>query len=218
MKSSIFKFYCPSCNKDEAYRDKNCFVNYRMKRFAKGEYIAYRGDTVNQLFVISKGRVAVDTILDSGMALISIEQKAPFPLGAVALFSEDNRYRVDMRCESDCEILIIHRDEVENQMVKCRQFLRSFISYNTSRLDVFGRHLSLLSHRTIKAKLAYYILLNSNGMRYRFPRSIADMANYFCVERPSLSRAISQMVKDGVVSYHNGEGEILDIERVKNML
>lgn len=218
MNRSICSYYCQKCTEDDSYRAKNCFTEYRVKRFLKDEYIAYKGERVNTLAILSEGVVDVETILESGVRLVTITHEAPYPIGAIALFSDDNRYRVDLRAQCDCEIIVVSREAVEEQMVKCRRFMRSFIAHNTSRFDVILNHLSLLSKRNIKAKLAYYILLNSSAGHYRFTRSISDLAIYFCVERPSLSRAIAQLVDEGVITYDRGEGGILDLAALKNML
>lgn len=218
MNSIVFELFCKSCQKDYSLCKKNCFTEYRVKRFKKGDYIAYKGEVVRNISILMKGSIRVETVLDSGLLLISKFHKAPYAMGVVALFAENNHYRVNVIATEDCEVGIISKQAIEDQMVECRTFLGSFIAYNISKLDIFIEHLTLLTQKSLKAKLALYIFSRSVNGKFTFDKKIGDLATYFCAERPSLSRAISQLATEGIITYNRGVGEILDEVALKNML
>jgi len=59
--------------------------------------------------------------------------------------------------------------------------------------------------------------LRSNGF-FDLGRSIASLAEYFGVERPSLSRALSEMNGDGIIEYEAGKGKVLKYNEIKELL
>ncbi len=213
-----YSYFCSSCPESQQYREANCFTSYRMEHYKAGEYIAYKGEVVTELSMLEKGSIVVETVLDSGLLLTSRVRKAPFPIGAVALFAKDNRYRVNIKAREESTFSVVSRNEIEERMVNCRTFLHSFIAYNAEMVDVFASHLSLLTHKNLRAKLAYYIFTRSKGQEFKFDKRVGELATYLCVERPSLSRAISQLVDDGIITYSRGEGKILNAQALKELL
>lgn len=219
MNNLDFNFFCSNCKQSREYRESNCFTKYRIRTYDKGEYIAFKGDPVRELSIVVKGSINVSFILDSGVIMRSVDHPSPVPIGGVALFSKENRYLVDTKAIEPCTIISVSRDEITSQMNRCEDFLMSFIDYSASRVDVLAKHIAILSQRNIRAKLAFYLLICSNGSnQYTFARSIRQLSEYICVERPSLSRVISEFVDEGIITYRNGRGEILDLNRVKSFV
>ncbi len=218
MNNLDFNFFCTSCAKSKEYRAANCFTNYTIREYKTGDYIAYRGETAKQLSILVKGSTDTRIVLDSGVSFTSTIHKAPYVLGALALFSTDRCYRADFIALEDCVTISVGVDDIEDQMFKCRKFFRSFMAYNISKFDVITRHLSVLSYKSLKARLSFYILSIATEGNFRFDRKLDDLAIYFSAERPSLSRVIAQFVEQGLIEYHRGEGRIINHAALKNML
>lgn len=219
MDNLDYYFFCSECKKSLEYRLENCFVNHKIKRFKRGDYLTFKGDRVWQLAILVKGSITVSFPLSSGVILRSVQHNAPYPMGVMALLGKENRYRVDSMANEDCEVVYISREEVEEQIMKCRDFMLSFFNYSTSKVDLFIEHLTLLSQRSIAAKVAYYIFICSeDGRVYKFSKSIRELAEYLCVERPSLSRVIAKLAQEGIITYHEGEGEIVDVKELRNFI
>ncbi|MFI3317558.1 MAG: Crp/Fnr family transcriptional regulator [Rikenellaceae bacterium] len=218
MNNLDFNFFCSSCTASREYRQANCFTSYKVSHFKRGECIAYRGESAKRLSILAAGSVATELILDSGIAYTSVCHSAPYPLGALALFAEDNRYRADFIALEECTLISVSREDIEQQMCQCRRFLRSFIAYNTTKIDTFARHLTVLTQKSLKSKLAFYLLSASVGGVFHLEISLEDLATYFAVERPSLSRVIAQFVREGLITYHRGKGEILEHKALRSLL
>ncbi len=219
MNNLDFNFFCSECRKSQEYRLKNCFVGYRTKSYAKGDYLALTGDRVRDLVLLVRGSIAVSFVLKSGVVIRSTEHQAPYPMGALALLGKENRYRVDIVATQECEVIAVSREQIEQQIMNCREFMLSFFDYSTSKLDLFVDHLALLSQRSIAAKLAYYIFTCSpDGKSYQFTRSVRSLAEHLCVERPSLSRVIAKLVDDGIITYAHGKGQIINQNLLKSYI
>ncbi len=218
MDNLDFNYFCGNCPEREEYRAANCFTNYRVRRYKRGDYIAYKGDRAAELTILVEGSVKTELLLESGIYFTSQHHTAPYPIGALAIFSDEGCYRADIVAQEECVTISVARDDVEEQMSRCRHFLRSFIGYNNKKLDLFTLHITILSHKSLKARLAFYILTLAKGGAYRFDKRLEPLATYLSVERPSLSRAISQMVDEGIISYARGEGRIIDLEALRRLL
>lgn len=218
MDNLDFNYFCYDCKQSREYREANCFTKYKVRKYEKGEYIAFKGDRVKELSIVVEGVINVAFTLDTGLIIRSIDHKAPTPIGGVAIFSKENRYMVDTQAVEPCTIISVDRDDITAQIHKCNDFLMSLIDYSASRVDVLAKHIAILTQRNVKSKLAYYILMQSDGKKYRFTKSIKELSEYICVERPSLSRAIANLVDDGMITYHRGSGEILNITALRGLL
>ncbi len=140
-------------------------------------------------------------------------------MGALAIIGRENRYRVDIVANEDCETILVSRQTIEKQIMTCREFMLSFFDYSTSKLDLLVNHIAVLSQRNISAKVAYYIFLCSeDGRNYQFKKNIQQLSEYLCIERPSLSRVISKLVDNGLITYEKGRGEILDARGLRNLI
>lgn len=218
MDNLDFNYFCKSCPQSEEYRRANCFTTYKIREYKAGEYIAYKGATAKELTVLVKGGVETSIILDSGISYTSRYHTAPYAFGALAIFANQNKYRADIMATERCDTISVSREMIEDQMVQCKTFLRNFIAYNMSKLDLFQSHLSVLTHKNLKSRLAFYILSISESGEFKFDKSLEELSVYLCVERPSLSRTLAQMVDNGIIEYRRGIGRIIDINAIKDIL
>lgn len=218
MNNLEFNYFCGSCPESEEYRLLNCFVDYKIRRYKAGEYIAYKGSVATELTVLVNGSVNTEIILDSGISYTSRHHAAPYTFGALAIFAYKNNYRADIIATEACDTISVSRSMIEEQMTRCRRFMRNFIAYNNSKIDVFQRHLSILTHKSLKARLAFYLLTIDERGAFRFDQSLEALSTYLAVERPSLSRALAQLAKDGVIEYNRGVGRILKYDVLKEII
>ncbi|MDO4789337.1 MAG: Crp/Fnr family transcriptional regulator [Porphyromonas sp.] len=195
-----------------------CDIPHVVKRYKKGEYIAYQGDKVEDLYMLTKGRVKTEIVSDPGLTLHIDEIRAPYPLAAVFLFAKENCFPVDVIALEESEIMLFSKETIEKQMAKCPHFLRGFMAFTADRMQFLSERLKIFSIKSIKSKFAFYISKRSKNGSFELGRSISSLAEYFGVERPSLSRAISDMVKEDIIEFNRGKGRILRYDRIRMML
>ncbi len=213
----FFESICHS-NIDGDPSSVKCSIEHKHKKFKKGDYIAYQGDKVLSLPMLIKGKVRTEIVSDSGFVLPMESIAAPYPLAAAFLFADDNTFPVDVIAIEDSELILIPKSAIEKQMATCPIFLRGFLAFNSNRMHFMSERLKIFAQKGIKAKFAYHIISNEKKRRFKLNKSITYLANYFGVERPSLSRAIGEMVKEGIITYEQGGGEILDFTRLSDFL
>ena len=213
-------FLCPVCmNIPVDERDK--FLNeitYMTEFFKKGECIAQQGNTVNALYILLKGSAKAEMISDSETVLNIETVKAPNLLAPALLFAANNRFPVDIVALEDCEIILISKDSIVKQLSGNEAFLQGFMKFNSNRVNFLSERLKLLSTKTIKGKIAQYILARSTHQNFTLDRKLTELAEYFGVTRPSLSRSLSEMIEEGIISLKRKNGIILNSVKLKNLI
>ena len=191
---------------------------FRLKTYKKGERIADQGDIVDALYILIDGSVKTEMISEAG-SILSIETiRALRPLAPAFLFAENNRFPVDVTALEDCEVMSIPKVEVMKLLSSNEAFLSGYMAFNSDRTQFLSERLKLFSIKTIKGKLAQYILERTKDGKFVIERTQTELAEYFGVARPSLSRSLSEMVHDNVIKLEKRSGEILNLNRLKELL
>jgi len=193
---------------------------YSIHTYRKNELIFRQGDVCDALFVLIQGSVKTEMITENGN-LLGIEIiKAPRPLAPAFLFSDNNRFPVDVTTLEDVEILRIPKTEVMRLMTSQPDFMKQFLTHNANRTQFLTNRLQLLSIKTIKGKIAHFLLEQSNeqGQKFSINRNQTELAEFFGVARPSLARSLSEMVQEGIISIIKKEYTILNNKRLRELL
>ena len=210
-------FLCPIC-RNIPLNEREEFLNslkYKEKRYKKGEVIAQQGDTVTALYILLKGSAKAEMVSDSGSVLNVEIIRAPNPLAPAFLFAENNRFPVDVVAQEDVEVIIISKESIVKQLASNEIFLQGFMKFNSNRVHFLSERLKLFSTKTIKGKLAQYILARTNNMDFTLDSNQTALAEYFGVTRPSLSRSISEMIDEGIISLKGRHGKVLDLGKLR---
>jgi len=211
---------CPIC-KNIPEHEREVFLNelkFKTKSFKKGEWIAQQGDTVNSLYILLKGSVKAEMISESGTVLNIETIHAPNPLAPAFLFAENNKFPVDVVALEDVEVVLISKELITKQLARNQTFLQGFLTFNSNRVHFLSERLKLLSTKTIKGKLAQYILARTSNMCFTMDMNQTILAEYFGVTRPSLSRSIAEMIDEEIISTKGKNGKVLNIEKLKGLI
>jgi len=213
-------FLCPVCmnipaNKREQFLNE---ITYKVKRFEKGEWIAQQGDIVSSLYILLTGSAKTEMISDSGTILNIDIINAPNALAPAFLFAENNRFPVSVIALEDCEIVLIPKESIMKQLTHSEEFLKGFMAFNSNRVHFLSERLKLLSTKTIKGKLAQYILVRTKDTHFTLDRKQEELAEYFGVTRPSLSRSLSEMVDEKIISLKRKNGTVLDPVKLNKLI
>ncbi len=103
-------------------------------------------------------------------------------------------------------------------MRKYESFMRTFLSYISNKVFFLSEKLRLVSLRTIRAKLAYYLLKESEGEKiFQLKTSREDMARLFSVSRPALVKVMMEMAEEGIIDVERRDIRINDRAALQNM-
>ncbi len=184
-------------------------VQYRTKRFCSGTLISQSGEPVHSLMIVTEGVVKGEMMDYSGRVIKIEDIPAPGALAPAFLFGNKNRFPVNVVSTSDGELLVIDKDEFLKLLMKNSIILGNFLDMISNRSQFLSEKIKFLNFKTIKSKLAQYILhLAGNQKEVRLDRTQNDLADFFGVTRPSIARALGEMEEEG---YLEARGKIIRI-------
>ena len=142
----------------------------------------------------------------------------PAPLAPAFLFAENNEFPVDVVALEDCEVIVVSKESVMKQLACNETFLQGFMAFNSNRTHFLSERLKFLSTKTIKGKLAQYILARTNNTDFCMDLNQTALAEYFGVTRPSLSRSLSEMISEEIVSLKGKHGKVLNFTKLRKLV
>ncbi len=194
-------------------------IRYKVKKFKKNDIIAFAGDAYNSLMILITGAVKGE-MEDSSGKVVKIEDiKAPNTLAEAFLFGKKNSLPVTITANTDTEVLYVEMPDLLKLLQLNDKILKNYLNCVSTRFQMMSMRIKFLAFKTIKGKLAHYIINLSKGKSVvRLDRTQQDLSDFFGVTRPSLARAISEMQHSNIIKLDKKEVTIVDIEELKQLL
>ena len=169
---------------------------YDIKKYSPNESIAFRGDEVRGLYIILKGTLTTEMLTEEGN-VIKIEELVPSDVIASAfIFGKKNSFPVDLNAKDEAEILFIERKEFLKILFSKEKILENFLNEVSNKTQLLTSKIwNSFNNKTIKKKFCDYVKKNQKNNLFSI-QNLGALAEYFGVERPSLSRVLSDLVKD----------------------
>ena len=176
--------------------------NSNIISFQRGEYIVRQGDRIDFFYLILKGEARSEMITREGNVLEIEPLFAGYPLAPAFIFADENRFPVDVTALEDCTLMKIPKNFWLSELMNNETLLLNFFKINSNMSVFLSRKLQMISLKSLKTKLANYILENTNlqNSSFELQRTQAQLAEYFGVQRPSLARTLAEMVEKGAIN------------------
>ena len=196
-------------------------VPFSVKSFSKGQTIAQREEEVRNLCIVLEGVVKGEMVDFSGKILKIEEIQAPRPIAHAFIFGEKNRFPVDVVAVNDVKILFISKPDMVRLLQINKVILNNYLNAISNRAQFLTNKLWFLSFKTIKEKVAHYLLnLSKSETRTSIvlPKSHQELAEFFGVARPSLARVFGEMQDEGIITINRREVAIVDKQKLIEMV
>jgi CRP/FNR family transcriptional regulator, dissimilatory nitrate respiration regulator len=187
-------------------------VSHRIKNFKTGSMISQSGETVNSLMMIVRGIVKGEMVDFAGRVIKIEDIHAPGTLASAFMFGNKNRFPVNVIAVTDTELLEIDKSDFLKLLMKNDVILVNFLDMISNRSQFLSDKIKFLNFKTIKAKMAQYILRLSGDQKneIKLDRTQNDLADFFGVTRPSVARALGEMEEKGYLLVHGKKIKILN--------
>lgn len=194
-------------------------VPHRIRKFKAGTLIAHSGEQLNALIMVVSGAVKGEMVDYTGRAIKIEDITPPHLLASAFLFGNINRFPVNVTALCDAELLIIGKADFLLLLKRNNIILVNFLDIISNRSQFLSEKIKFLNFRTIKGKLAQFILQGTTKERplFRLEMTQSDLADYFGVARPSVGRALSDMEKEGVIEAIGKSCRVLDRDRLARL-
>ena len=176
-------------------------IHFQIKNYKKDEIVAFTGDEVKNLYILLSGSVKGEMIDYSGKTIKIEDIEAPKPLAAAFLFGKENRYPVTVTANNLVKILAVPVPEFLKLLQLDAQILKNYLNNITTRTQFLSQKLHFLSFKTIKEKVAHYLLTRAGDSFHsvELKNTQQQLADLFGVTRPSLARVFSEMQKEQII-------------------
>lgn len=195
-------------------------IHFQVKNYIKDEVVVIAGEPVLNLNIIISGSVRGEMIDYSGKTIKIEDIEAPKPLATAFLFGKENKFPVTVTANNDVKILSVPVSEFLKILQLNLQILKNYLNSISSRAQFLSQKLNFLSFKTIKGKVAHF-LLDHAGEKFHsveLKNTQQQLADLFGVTRPSLARVFGEMQKEGLISIKNKTVTLLDRKALNELI
>lgn len=214
--------YCPIFTEITEKEAKNLFekIHFQIKSYSKDEVVVVAGEPVLNLHIIISGSVRGEMIDYSGKTIKIEDIEAPKPLATAFLFGQENKFPVTVTANNEARILTIPVTEFLKLLQLNARILRNYLNSISSRAQFLSQKLHFLSFKTIKGKVAHYLLKKAGEKLHsvELKNTQQQLADLFGVTRPSLARVFGEMQKEGIISISNKTVSLLDKKALNELM
>jgi CRP/FNR family transcriptional regulator, dissimilatory nitrate respiration regulator len=195
--------------------------SFKKKHFSRNEVIAIQGDTYREVLIVISG-TASSGINDSTGKHVKLEnfnQSAAIAPGI--LFALDNTLPVTITAITDCSLIVIPKKELLTLLQKNRVFLENYLAVLGNKVNILADKIRLFKFSSIQQKIAGYLLdlvTKQKSETIIIPYTREQLADFFGVARPSLSREFSRMSDAGILSIEGKKVHLLKKTALKYLL
>jgi len=189
------------------------------KTFEVGDIAAFSGEPVNFLMIVLEGSVKGEMVDFSGKTIKIDDIRSPNPLASAFIFGKQNKFPVNVMANEKTRLLYIPKFDFLKMLQTDIRVMQNFLNVISGHSQMLANKLKFLSFKTIKGKLAQYILALAGPDRDKieFPVTQNNLAEQFGVARPSLARALGEMAEEGMIEVDRKAVRILDRRKLQQI-
>jgi len=179
------------------------FIDHKVIEYKKGSMIAFEGDYCNSLGIVISGVIELQTIFPSGKVSTVMQMESSDIFGEALIFSDYNKYPISIIAITNATVLLLTKDKMLHLLSHHPIILENFLYLISTKLFFLNSKVKMLSLDTIRQKICTYLITesrNQNSLKVKVKLSRKHMAEHMAVQRPSLSRELLKMEKEGLIT------------------
>lgn len=191
----------------------------REKEIPASSYVFREGDEAKGLFILLDGAVEVEKNNLSGKRqMVNRFRQKDTVFGEVYLFLEDRPYDFACRAVEDSRLIFVPKGAFDpSGGAVARQLAANMLAVLAKKAYFLNQKMVVLSAGSMEKKIARHLLLvNPTGEDFELMNREA-LADYLAVPRPSLSRTLMKMHREGLIDL-NGRKVSFDPENLESLL
>ncbi len=199
--------------------------NTEIKKYEKGSFVFEEGDVPDRLYVLIYGLVEVSKLTFSGKKILITTIENPGDMFAeVYMFMGKSKYDMSAQTGEESLILSISSEFFENisyntNALVAEKIRKNLMSIFAMKAYSLSGKVRLLGCGSIREKISLYLIENQtpSGEIAKNP-SREELADYLNVTRPSLSRELGNMEKEGIIRLEGRKIIIVSQEKLEEYL
>jgi len=200
-------------------------LNSKYKSYSKGDVIISQDDPIKGIGIILLGNVDIIKEDYFGKRSILANLKAPDFFGEVFVCAGITKSPVSVIANEETEIMLIDYNRIisscSNSCSHHTQLIKNMLKLIANKNLVLNRKIDYLLIKSLRQKIATYLLdrftvLGTKDFQIPFAR--AELADYLNVDRSALSRELSRMMSEGLISYNKKNFQLIELEALEEIL
>ncbi|MEI6140027.1 MAG: Crp/Fnr family transcriptional regulator [Mariniphaga sp.] len=193
---------------------------HQIKQFSNKEVLAFSGEKVEKAMILLEGKLQGEMVDLAGNSLKIEEIEPPQMVAAAFLYGPQSVFPVNLSVLINGKMLVIYKKDFTKMLSDDQRVLNNYLNIVSGKAQFLSRKITFLSFKTIKEKIAYFLLqnLNKDTNIIQMNHSQKGLAELLGVARPSLARTISEMESDRLFLWKRNLVTILDIKAVQAVL
>ncbi|MGJ7923028.1 Crp/Fnr family transcriptional regulator [Neobacillus sp. LXY-4] len=184
--------------------------------YQRGQIIYHDGDQSDSLYIVSKGKIKIYRLSESGKEqLIRILNTGDFT-GELALFKEEvhESYAEAM---TDTQVCMINRSDLQELLLKYPSISLKILTEFSNRLEQSEKQTARFATEKVETRIALFLAecLDADGRLNEvvLPMSKKDLDSYLGTTPETISRKLTELEQQGYIKQKsNKKIEILDLD------
>ena len=196
-------------------------TDLKLIKYRSEEIIRSADEEANSMFLILEGTIK-GVMEDIEGHVYQVEEFSESELTAPAnLFSQQEYFPVSLIAKTDCKLLEINKQTILIMFGISRKLEENFLSLLSNKVLFLANRLWENQFYSIGQKIynmVYKGLQEHNKSEFDLNHTHEELAQRFGVSRPSLSRALININKEGIIKFTGKSVEILSREALKDKI
>jgi CRP/FNR family transcriptional regulator, dissimilatory nitrate respiration regulator len=195
-----------------------------IRTYRKGDIVVLAGEPFHGVGIVLSGSVSImkDTAAGSRILMGLIEKGQMF--GEVAAFSDSGEWPASVYAYDKSIVMFLPPHVIIGECPRMcgshRTMIVNMLKVISTRALNLNRQMEYMAIKTIRGKLAAYLLElhhKTGSHTFLLPVKRHELAQFFNVSRPSLSREMKAMKEEGLIDYHMSSVRIHDLSALNTL-
>lgn len=199
------------------FKDLNADVHH----YPDPALIASEGEVCRGISLVLEGSVEVKKVHLSGKETTITALYPGDTFGEVIVFSDHQHFPSSLFSGKNTLILHISEEAILRLCKAKPEFLRNLMGLLSNKVWMMSDKVRILSYDRLKQRVASYLMEQcriQGTSEIILPHNRQEMADYLGMPRPSLSRELQYLKKEGLIHFHKNHFALLQPEKLESLI
>lgn len=180
--------------------------------YEKDSLVVQEGDQCDTIGFVLEGTLTIQQYGRSGDALTINMFRHGDCFGAPLLFTKQAKYPFTLLTMTKSKVLFIPFEEMRNMLENSKTFNFNYLTFLSTHIFVLKNKIKILAHNDVRSRLMIYLskeMEHAKSRHFKMRHKKTEISEIIKVARPSVSRELSNMEKDGLISIEGNQVTIL---------